>query len=169
MSSKKTLVLNALQVEQKINRMAYEIYENNYEEKEVIVAGIAQHGFILAKRIASVLENISPIKTKLFEISLDKDNPFNSKATSKISDKEIKDKTIILVDDVLNSGQTLIYGAKLFMNVAVKKIITVVLVDRNHTRYPVKADYVGLSLSTTLQEHISVELTGNGKDAVYLQ
>src|SRR5688572_3434374 len=167
MPARKTLVLNALQVEQKIARMAYEIYENNYEEKEVIVAGIAPHGFVLAKRIAAQLENISSIKTRLVEIKLDKGDPIGSKV--KIADKEIRDKTIILVDDVLNSGKTMIYGTRLFMNVAVKKIITVVLVDRNHTRYPVKADYVGLSLSTTLQEHISVELNGAGKDAVYLE
>src|SRR5687767_14255823 len=169
MPARKTLVLNALQVEQKINRIAYEIYENNYEEKEVIVAGIAPHGFVLAKRIAAVLEKISSIKTSLVEITLNKENPLEAKSAAKIADKEIRDKIIILVDDVLNSGRTMIYGAKLFMNVPVKKIITVVLVDRNHTRYPVKADYVGLSLSTTLQEHISVELKGVGKDAVYLE
>jgi len=169
MAAKRTLVLNALQVEQKISRMAYEIYENNYEEKEVIVAGIAPHGFVLGKRIAAILEKISPIRTKLIEIKLNKDDPFDTRTQTKVPDKEIRDKVIILVDDVLNSGKTLIYGVKLFMNVPVKKIITAVLVDRNHTRYPVKADYVGLSLSTTLQEHISVELSEKGKDAVYLQ
>jgi pyrimidine operon attenuation protein / uracil phosphoribosyltransferase len=75
----------------------------------------------------------------------------------------------MLVDDVLNSGKTLIYGARMFLDAPVKKLSTVVLVDRNHTRYPIKADYIGLSLSTTMQEHITVVLDGKEKDVVYLE
>ena len=166
--SNKTLVLNSKQIEQKINRIAYEIYENNYEEKEIIIAGIASNGYILAEKIAKVLQNISPIKTKLIKIILDKENPIGEEISSPLSEKEAKNKVIVLVDDVLNSGKTLIYGARCFLNSPLKRLSTVVLVDRNHTRYPVKADFVGISMSTTLQEHISVELQNKEKNAVYL-
>jgi len=164
----KTLILNSKQIEQKINRIAYEIYENNYDEKEIVIAGIARNGFVLAKRIADVLQEISKIRVQLIEISMDKENPFDSELKVKLSDKELKNKVIILVDDVLNSGKTLIFGAKLFLNAPVKRLTTAVLVDRGHNRYPIKADVVGLSLSTTLQEHITVELNKKGKETVYL-
>jgi pyrimidine operon attenuation protein / uracil phosphoribosyltransferase len=164
----KTLILNSKQIEQKINRIAYEIFENNYDEKEIVIAGIAANGYLLARRIADVLEKISKIKTQLIEISLDKENPFDSDIKLKLSDKELKNKVVILVDDVLNSGKTLIFGAKLFLNSPLKRLTTAILVDRGHNRYPIKADVVGLSLSTTLQEHITVELNKKGKEAVYL-
>jgi pyrimidine operon attenuation protein/uracil phosphoribosyltransferase len=163
----KTLILNSKQIGQKINRIAYEIYENNYDEKEIVIAGIAKNGFVFAGRIADVLQKISSIKVQLIEIKLDKENPFTSDVKLKLSDKELKNKVIILVDDVLNSGKTLIFGAKLFLNAPVKRLTTAVLVDRGHNRYPIKADVVGLSLSTTLQEHITVELK-KGKETVYL-
>lgn len=168
MDTTKTLVLNDKQIEQKINRIAYEIYENNYEEKDIIIAGIAPNGFFLAQKITKVLEKISPIKVRLLEIEIDKENPIAEKVKFELSDKEIKGKVILLVDDVLKSGKTLIYGARYFLSAPVKRLSTVVLVDRNHTRYPIKADYVGISLATTLKEHISVELGKKGKQAVYL-
>ncbi|MDP1744565.1 MAG: phosphoribosyltransferase family protein [Bacteroidota bacterium] len=164
----KTLILNSKQIQQKINRIAYEIYENNYDEKEIIVAGIASNGFILAKHIVEVLQKISPIKTKLIEIIIDKKNPLSTEIKLGLTDKELQNKVIILVDDVLDSGRTLIFGAKPFLTTSVKRLTTVVLVDRGHNRYPIKADFVGLSLSTTLQEHITVEINKKGKEAVYL-
>ncbi len=165
----KTLILNSKQVEQKINRIAYEILENNYDEKEIIMAGIANNGYLLAIRIAVVLKNISKIKIKLIEISIDKKNPLTSKTKIALTEKELTNKVIVLVDDVLNSGKTLMFGAKCFLNVPVKRLTTIVLVDRGHNRYPIKADFVGLALSTTFQEHITVELNKKGKEAaVYL-
>jgi pyrimidine operon attenuation protein / uracil phosphoribosyltransferase len=164
----KTLILNSKQIEQKINRIAYEIFENNYDEKDIVIAGIASNGYLLAKKIAGVLQTISKIKVQLIEIKLNKENPFSTDIKIKLTDKELKNKVIILVDDVLNSGKTLIFGAKLFLNSPVKRLTTAVLVDRGHNRYPIKADVVGLSLSTTLQEHITVELDKKGKESVYL-
>jgi pyrimidine operon attenuation protein/uracil phosphoribosyltransferase len=164
----KNLILNSKQIQQKINRIAYEIYENNYDEKEIVVAGIAGNGYILAKLIADVLKNISPIKTKLIEIVINKKNPISTKIEISLGEKELQNKVIILVDDVLNSGKTLIFGAKPFLTTPVKRLTTVVLVDRGHNRYPIKADFVGLSLSTTLQEHITVEIDKKGKEIVYL-
>ena len=163
----KTLILNGKQIEQKINRIAYEIYENNHSEKEIIIAGISDNGYIFAKRLASVVEKISSIKIKLIEIKIDKENPLAKEIKISLSDKELKNKVIILADDVLNSGKTLIFGAKPFLIAPVKRLTTVVLVDRGHNRYPIKADFVGLSLSTTLQEHITVGLK-KGKESVYL-
>jgi pyrimidine operon attenuation protein/uracil phosphoribosyltransferase len=163
----KTPILTGKQIEQKINRIAYQIYENNYDEKDILIAGIAPNGYLLAKRIAEVLQKLSPIKTKLIEIVIDKEDPLAADIKISVTDKELKNKVIILVDDVLNSGKTLIFGAKPFLITPVKRLTTVVLVDRGHNRYPIKADLVGLSLSTTLQEHITVELT-KGKEAVYL-
>jgi len=164
----KTLILNSKQIEQKINRIAYEIVENNYTEKEIIIAGISKNGFLLAQRLNAVLKKIASIKTTLIEIVIDKENPLAKEIKISLSEKELKNKVVILVDDVLNSGKTLIFGAKPFLVSPLKRLTTVVLVDRGHNRYPIKADFVGLSLSTTLQEHISVELDKKGKEAVYL-
>ena len=163
-----TLILNSKQIEQKINRIAYEIYENNYDEKDIVIAGIGGNGYLLAKRIADVVQNISPLKTQLIEITIDKKNPLAKEIKISLSDEELKNKVIVLVDDVLNSGKTLIFGAKPFLSTPVKRLITAVLVDRGHNRYPIKADFVGLSLSTTLQEHITVEINKKGKETVYL-
>ncbi len=164
----KTLILNSKQIEQKINRIAYEIYENNYNEKEIVVAGIEGNGYLLAKRLEKVLIEIAPIRIKLIKIVVDKKNPIGKEIKIELTEKEVTDKVIILVDDVLNSGKTMIFGAKPFLSSPIKRLTTVVLVDRGHNRYPIKADFVGLSLSTTLQEHITVELDKKGEEVVYL-
>ena len=98
---------------------------------------------------------ISDIKITLCEVKLDKENPLNKVETS-LPASEYTNKALILADDVLNSGTTLIYGVKHFLEVPLKKFKTAVLVDRNHKQYPVKADFKGLSLSTSLKEHIKV-------------
>lgn len=162
----KTLVLDKKQVQQKLDRLAWQIYEQNYKEKEIIIAGIADRGVLLAKKLADKLMEISNIKVKLATIKVDKDYPFYKDIEVDISEKDYKNKVLILVDDVLNSGKTLMYGAKYFLSVPLKRLSTIVLVDRNHNRFPIKADFVGLSLSTTLKEHISVELEKNA--GVYL-
>lgn len=163
-----TLVLNSKQIEQRINRIAWELYENNHDEKEVILAGIASNGYMLAKRLAKILEKISSIKTTVVEIKVNKTDPLKENVETGLKESDLKNKVVVLVDDVLNSGKTLIYGAKEFLKAPVKKLTTVVLVDRNHTRYPIKADFVGISLSTTMQEHITVELGKKESEAVYL-
>lgn len=167
MSNSNTLILNSLQIQQRINRIAYQIYENNYREKEVIIAGIASNGFLLAERIAKKLKEISPLEVKLAEIVVNKKNPLAKKVKVNLPDKKLKGKVVIVVDDVLESGRTMLYGIEPFLGVAVKRLITVVLVDRDHHLFPVRADYVGISLATTMQEHISVILNGK-EDAVYL-
>lgn len=165
----KTKILDATQISQRLNRMAYEIYEKNYSEKELILAGIAGNGYHVAERLAEILTKISPLKIKLFSIKIDKENPWSSDPQSKLTEKDYSNKSVVLVDDVLNSGKTLMYAVKLFLDKPSKRLSVCVLVDRSHTRYPVRADVVGLSLSTTLQEHINADFSKKGKETVYLQ
>ena len=161
----KTIILNNEQIHHKTKRIAYQIYESNINENEVILAGIKENGFIFAKRIKEVLTEISPIEVILCEVSIDKKKPRNPISTS-LSVDEYKNKSLVLVDDVLNSGTTLIYAAKLFLEVPLKRFKTVVLVNRNHKKYPIKADFKGISLSTSMQEHIYVEFDGKRAQAV---
>jgi len=163
-----TKILDSVQINQKLNRMAYQVYENNFKEKELLIVGIDGNGYKVAERIASIISKISPIKTKLGKIKLDKENPWLTDPVIDFTEKDYNNKSVILVDDVLNSGKTLIYAVKLFLNKPVKQLNTLVLVDRSHTRFPVKADFVGLSLSTTLQERIDTDFTKKGNEAVYL-
>jgi pyrimidine operon attenuation protein / uracil phosphoribosyltransferase len=163
----KTLLLNKKQIEKRINRLAYQIYEDNFEEKEIVLAGIASSGFLVAQKIEKALKKISTLPVKLIEIKMDKHNQLKREVTIDGGEEQLKDKVIILVDDVLNSGKTLIYALRPFLKIDTKKIRTVVLVDRNHKRYPIAADFAGLSLATTMQEHIFVELGGD-KEVVYL-
>jgi len=157
----RTRVLDKNQLNQKLDRLAWQIYENNYKEKDIIIAGIADRGIILAKMIERKLTKISKLKIKLVTITLDKDNPYSKDIHVDINEKEFQDKVIIIIDDVLNSGKTMMYAAKHFLSVPLNKLSTAVLVNRNHNLFPIKADFIGLSLSTTLKEHISVELREN--------
>ena len=160
----KTIILNNEQIQHKTKRIAYQIYESNINESEIVLAGIKENGFIFAKRIKEALEKISPINVILCEVVINKKKPLDPITTS-ISSEEYKNKPLILVDDVLNSGTTLIYAAKLFLEVPLKRFKTVVLVNRNHKKYPIKADFKGISLSTSMQEHIYVEFEGKNAQA----
>ena len=168
MPERKLLILNKKQISQKIDRMAYQVLEDNLNESEVVIAGIVDHGYTIAMRLEKVLRKISRIKVTLMKIELDK----TSTHLQAITDREIelvKNKVIILVDDVLNSGRTLAYGLGIFLDVPLKKLRTLVLVDRNHRIFPVSPDFTGLELATILKEHVEVVLDEDGQeDAVYL-
>ena len=153
------VILTHDEIVHKIKRIAYQIYESNVDEKELILAGIENNGYVLAKKLKTVLKQISPIEPILCKVSIDKKNPINEITTS-IPAEEYKNKSVILIDDVLNSGTTLIYGVKHFLNVPLKQFKTAVLVNRNHKKYPVKADFKGISLSTSLKEHVNIDLNG---------
>lgn len=159
-------ILNHLEIEHKIKRIAYQIYETFSEENEVVIAGIANNGYIFAEKICHTLKEISDLKVILCEVKIDKQNPF-SEITTSIPKKIYSNKSIVLVDDVLHSGTTLIYGVKHFLETPVKKIKTAVLVDRNHKKFPVKADFKGISLSTSIKEHVHVVFENNN-DYAYL-
>lgn len=166
MTANKALVLNHKQIEQKINRIAHELHENNFEEKELIILGIENRGALVAERLAKLLKDITDIKISLGSIKIDKDAPLDKEIACSISAEDAQGKTVILVDDVLNTGKALIFAARFVLGMDVKRLQTVTLVDRRHRSYPIRADYVGLTLATTLQEHISVEF--GEQDAVYL-
>ena len=168
MADSQLLILNKQQIQQKINRMAYQILEDNLNEKEIVLAGIWDRGYKLALRLKSVLVEISDLKIILFKIDLEKDTSKLS-ATTDPEPAKVKNKVIILVDDVLNSGKTLAYGFGVFLNTPHKKIRTVVLVDRSHKIFPIATDYVGLQMATVLKEHVDVVLDVEGQeDGVYL-
>jgi pyrimidine operon attenuation protein / uracil phosphoribosyltransferase len=146
----KNLILNSLEIKQKTTRIAYQIYETFDEKDEIILAGIHSNGFILAKMIGESLSKIT-----FCEVFIDKKNPLNSVKTS-LEKEAYTNKNIVLIDDVLNSGTTLIYAVKHFLEVPLNKFKTAVLVDRNHKKYPVKVDFKGISLSTSSKEHVQV-------------
>lgn len=159
-------ILNHQEIKHKITRIAYQIYETFVEEEEIVIGGIASNGFVFAKKIAAELEKIATIKVVLCEVYIDKQNA-NAPITTSLPVDQYQNKGLVLVDDVLNSGTTLIYGVKHFLEVPLKKLKTAVLIDRNHKKYPVKADFKGISLSTSLLEHVQVVFEENG-DHAYL-
>jgi pyrimidine operon attenuation protein/uracil phosphoribosyltransferase len=163
----KTLILDHQQIQQKLNRLAYQVFEANYKEDEIIVAGIEPNGAFLAQRLAGKLKEITGKKIGLATLKVNKDNPLQSELVCEKGGCEFAGKSVVLVDDVLNTGRTMIYGIKYFLEYPIKQLSTVVLVDRDHKKFPVRADYIGLALSTNLLEHVSVEMQ-EGADAVYL-
>src|SRR6185503_18510539 len=165
MAVDKKYILTKEVAEKKLRRMAFEILENNIDEKEIILAGIRESGSVVASAIQKMLGEISSIKTELITISLDKKQP-SAVVLSKTFD--FNNKVIIVVDDVCNSGKTLLYALKPFIEFHPKKIQTLILVERTHTSFPVRPDYVGLSIATTIQEHIFVEVKGEEISGAYL-
>lgn len=165
MTAKNNVILNHNEINHKIRRIAFQIYETNVDEKEVILAGIGTNGYIFAKKLKTVLQKISDISPVLCKVSMDKKQPWLEITTS-LKPEEYQNKSLVLVDDVLNSGTTLIYGVKHFLNVPLKQFKTAVLVNRNHKKYPVKADFKGISLSTSLKEHVQVNFEGKNYEAV---
>ena len=162
----KSIVLNQEQIKQKIERIAYEILENTFEEKEIFVGGIAGNGFLLAERIVSKLNEISDKQIKLFEVTVNKDNPNDFAINLSIDDQDLSQSTIIIFDDVINSGRTMIHAVKRILDNKISVLKVATLVNRTHRRYPVQADFVGLNMSTTLKDNIIVEL--GAKEIAYL-
>jgi len=150
----------------KMLRMAYEILENNYDEDELILAGIRESGSVIARNIQELLKGIKNVTTELIMISLDKKFPEEVVLNKSLS---FDDKVVILIDDVSNSGKTLLYALKPFLLSHPRKIQTLVLVERTHKAFPIKPDYVGLSVATTLQEHIYVEVQGDEVKGAWLE
>lgn len=159
------IILSNQEIEHKIKRISYQIYETFVDEQEIIIAGISTNGFVFAQKLAETLETISTIKVILCEVKVNKKKP-HLPITTSITKEEYENKCLVLVDDVLNSGTTLVYGVRHFLEVPLKKFKTAVLVDRNHKKYPVKADFKGISLSTSLKEHVQVVFEEHGGYAV---
>lgn len=160
-------ILDKESVARKLQRIAYEIVENNIDEKQIILAGIRENGSVMARKIEKLLRAIkSDIGIWNIDITLDKRSPHDIKLSG---ETDFTDKVIIVIDDVANSGRTMLYAIKPFLAYLPKKIQTLALVERTHKAYPVKTDYVGLSVNTTLQEHIFVEVEGDEVTGAYLE
>ncbi|KAB7529613.1 phosphoribosyltransferase [Flagellimonas olearia] len=164
----KNHILTHDQIQHIAKRIAYQIYETNVDEKEIVVAGVNGGGNDFAKKIVAILKKITEAQIVLCKVSMDKKNPLKSGVETSIPEDDYKNKSIVLVDDVLNSGTTLIYGVHHFLKTPIKQLKTAVLVNRNHKKYPIKADFKGISLSTSLNEHIKVEFKPKN-DIVYLE
>ena len=163
---KKKILTNS-QIKRKIKRISLQIIESNFEEKEVILAGIEQNGFLLAKELNKMITELSKLSIKLCSLKVDKKNPLNNISTS-LNSSEYKNKSIVVVDDVLNSGSTLMYAVKHFLDTELRQLKTAVLVDRNHKKFPIKADFKGVSLSTSIQNHVKVQFDKNSIEAFLL-
>lgn len=162
------LVLDHQQVMQKLRRIAYQIYENNVQEEELLLAGIRGQGYEIAGILMSILGEIAPFKLRLIEVSIDKTTVKKSKVYLDCDKSELSQKSIILIDDVLSTGTTLAYSLKPFLKASIARLEIAVLINRAHLRFPIRANYTGLELATTLQNHISVER--NDKEfSVYLR
>ena len=161
----KDIILNHEQIQHKIKRIAYQIYETNVNEKELINAGVENNGYIFAERLYKELSNISDIQIHLCKINIDKTNPLNSVKTN-LETSTFNNMAVVVADDVLNTGTTLMYAVQYLLNVPLKRLKTTVLVNRNHKKFPIKADFKGVSLSTS--SHDNVEVHFAEKDVVYL-
>lgn len=161
----KKFILDQSVAEKKLRRMALEILENNACEEPLILAGIHKSGSVVARNVQQMIAEISPVKTELLTITLDKREPREIKLSA---EADFNQKVIIIVDDVANSGKTLLYAIKPFLEYHPKKIQTLVLVERSHNSFPVRPDYVGISIATTLQEHIFVEVKEDKVLGAYL-
>ncbi|GEP88431.1 pyrimidine operon attenuation protein / uracil phosphoribosyltransferase [Chitinophaga terrae (ex Kim and Jung 2007)] len=153
----RNIILTKDIIQKKLERIAYEIYELNSDGTEIILAGIWDRGVIIAHKIAAILAQISPLKTRIIELRLDKQHPKEVVVSENI---DFNDKVIVVVDDVANSGRTMLYALKPFLDYLPKKIQTAVLVDRKHKSFPLSVDFVGYSLATTLQDMVLVEMNG---------
>ena len=163
---KKKILTNS-QIKRKIKRISLQIIESNVEETEVVLAGIEQNGFLIAKELNKMITELSNLNIKLCSLKIDKKNPLNNISTS-LNSSEYKNKSIVVVDDVLNSGSTLMYAVKHFLDTELRQLKTAVLVDRNHKKFPIKADFKGVSLSTSIQNHVKVQFDKNSTEAFLL-
>jgi pyrimidine operon attenuation protein/uracil phosphoribosyltransferase len=152
-------ILDQQQIQQKIVRLGHQLIEVAFDQEIIYLGGIIGNGYILAKLLADVITQNSSLQVICFEIKLNKDEPWSEPITFSIEQKELKNSYIVLIDDVVNSGKTMQYALLKFLEQATKAIKTVALIDRQHRRYPIKTDFAGLSLSTTLKNHVEVDFT----------
>ena len=158
-------ILNHKQIEQKITRLAYQLIENCCNEKEIFIGGISGNGSIFVNKLLNIIESNSDLQVYVFNVKINKTNPWDEIASIDIDENLLKDAYIILVDDVINSGKTMQYALLRLLNNPVKALKTVVLFDRQHRRFPVKANFVGLSLSTTMLDRVEVDFNKDNSKA----
>jgi pyrimidine operon attenuation protein/uracil phosphoribosyltransferase len=150
------VILTKTQIDQKIMRLAHQILENTSDIDTIYLAGICGNGMKIARNIANILTENTKQSIHVFEISLDKDHPLDFPIHLEIDSTLLKNEVIVLIDDVLNSGKTMQYAVVKLLEQPVRAIKTVALVDRRHRRYPIKCDFVGITLSTTLKDRVEI-------------
>ena len=166
MKKKQVLILDKERISYKLRRMAYEIWEQNSDEQEIILIGVEKGGKILADNLSVLLKEISPLKVKATSVNINKKKPLNHALDFELN---LSGKTVVLCDDVVNSGKTIMYSLNAILSFDLKKAMVAVLVDRKHKSFPVASDIVGHTIATTLQDHIEVETKGKEIIAVYLE
>jgi pyrimidine operon attenuation protein/uracil phosphoribosyltransferase len=167
MKTENNIILTNTQINHKIRRIALQILESNIDESQIILAGISKNGFLIAEKLKQAITDYSDIEVTLCEVFVNKKELLN-KVTVSINLNEYTNKSVVLIDDVLHSGATLIYGVKHFLNVPLKQLKTAVLINRNHKKFPVKADFKGLSLSTSINEHVEIVFNNDTAQAVLI-
>ena len=150
----KTEVLDHDQILRICNRFAFQILENSIDSDVIHIIGIKEKGFDIAKIVERELKSITKKNISLSSIKIDKKNPKDSVLSDSNLNKNID--TIFLIDDVLNTGKTLIYSLSFLLKFNFKSIKTLVLIDRNHKQFPIKVDYKGISLSTNINDNIKL-------------
>lgn len=166
MKEKRILVLDKQRIDFKLRRMAFEIWERNCDEKEIVVMGVEGSGKVVADNLVAILKEISPLEIKCITVGINKKSPLHFVFETK---EDLSDKTVILVDDVANSGKTLMYCLNGILAFNLKRVMVAVLVDRKHKSFPIATDIVGHTIATTIQDHIEVETSGKKVKAVYLE
>ncbi len=161
-------ILNQRQIAQKVKRLAIEILEHNYGEPEIILAGINNNGMVFAEMLLQQLTEISNVPITVTRIYLNPAKPLATEVLLEMPLEQAHNKAIIIVDDVANTGRTIFYAIKPLLNILPKKVEVAVLVDRMHKSFPIKVDYCGLSLATTLKNNIDVQIREVEKKAVFL-
>lgn len=163
-------ILDDRQIRQKIKRIAIEILERHYDEPELILAGLNNNGLGFAKLLQAELLPIKPaaMNVTMTRIRLNPANPVEYAPYIELDADAVDRKPVIIVDDVANTGRTVFYAVQPLLKIVPKCVEVAVLVDRKHKSFPVKADYVGLSLATTLKDNIDVRINDAAEMAVYL-
>lgn len=165
--SKKIAILSAEDIRQKTTRIAYQILEENFAEKKIVMIGIKDNGLVYAKQLIAAIDKIEKLDIELLSLSIDKSKPLSQPVTLN-NQSTLNGKVVILVDDVANTGKTMFYALQPLLQFSPKKVQAVVLVDRQHKLFPVTPDFIGLSLSTTLKERIEVQFDKKGNGTAYL-
>ncbi len=161
----KHLLLDAASIGRKLSRMAFEIWERFSGEDELVLLGIEQHGTVVAEALAEALRTVSPLRITVYGLAVDKKAPLSALPEIPL---DLNGKTVVLVDDVANSGKTLFYALRPLLAFDLKALLIAVLVDRKHKSFPIQADVVGQTVATTLNDHIEVETSDGKPVAAYL-
>ena len=159
MLSPENLIFDERKIRYCTKRIAYQILESNINNKEIFLVGIADNGSVFAKEIEKILSKITQIKITTLKLEVDKKRPGN-KISLDFNVKNLENKSVVIVDDVLNTGLVLSHSLKFLLSVHIEQIKTAVLVNREHNKFPVKADFKGISLSTSVNETVKVNLKG---------